>query len=70
MTISSTGEPLVYIGTKNVKTSFRNGHDGDPSFAGRVFGTNADSGYYKYESGLTGNLSVSGVSGVNYYIKY
>ena len=70
MTISSTGEPLVYVGTKNITTTFHNRVDGDPSFSGIVIGTNADSGAYKYQSGLTGNLSLSGESGVNYYIKY
>ena len=68
--ISSTGEPLVYVGTKNITTTFHNRVDGDPSFSGIVIGTNADSGAYKYQSGLTGNLSLSGESGVNYYIKY
>ena len=70
VTISSTGQPLTYIGTNNVQTTFHNRVDGDPAFGGVVIGTNADSGAYKYLSGLTASSSISGTPNITFCIRY
>ena len=70
VTISSTGQPLTYIGTNNVKTTFHNRVDGDAAFWGVVIGTNANSGAYKYLSGLTASSSISGTPNITFCIRY
>ena len=70
VTISSTGQPLAYIGTNNVQTTFHNRVDGDSAFWGVVIGTNANSGAYRYLSGLTGASSISGTPNITFCIRY